>query len=397
MSGTHPGHDSSSVGSFGIFRHTRPKPPQYNPEAIWEELAKRVPKSDAEWEDARSRHGFDSVEKIPDTLVRLFDPKEKSDLHTIIFLARCKVVSYGAGKKVPYDDVNQFLEKGNAEVTTVAYINTVVKFVKLLDELYLSGLRHRAFELLLYIPIKLAHLRRYVDQPRKFKSYFTTTTTSPPEIQGSVVPCIQFLVGWRYADLKYDCICEALGTRLFDQQEFDKFISAVKTGKLDPRLPPLPSITPPLRIIQHFAIFSLSERLKKKARESAGQLRGWNLMPPGTPIEADLYSYEWSTAHRDVVDEAISCLVSLGFLVRGEYFCRISRAIHHESGSLPTPDGKFQVIIPIIKNRKNHCEVSLDSNGQKTQATWSIQSGFLLNQGTSLLAQGPIDYILIRP
>ncbi|KAF4471706.1 hypothetical protein FALBO_1375 [Fusarium albosuccineum] len=371
--------------------------PQRNPEEIWEKLAKSVPKTNAEWEDARSRHGFDSAERIPGTIARLLNgPEENHDLCTVVFLARCKVVSHGAGKKVPYDDAKQFFGKDNSEATIVAYINAVVKLVKLLDELYLCGLRHRAFELLLYVPKKLAYLRQYTNSPSKFKSYFAAATTSPPEIQGSAVPCIQFLVGWKYTDLKYDSICEALGTRLFDQQEFDKFISAVKTGKLDSRLPPLPSTTPPLRIVQHFAIFSLSERLKKQARDSAGQLRGWNLMPPGTPVAAELHSYWWSSAHQAVVDETISCLLSLKFLVRGEYWHYSSRAIHHETGSLPTPDGKFQVIVPIIQNEKEHCEVLLETNGHRNRATWSSKSGFLLNQTTSLLTQDPIDYILIR-
>ena len=95
----------------------------------------------------------------------------------------------------------------------------------------------------------------------------------------------------------------------------------------------------------------------------------------------------------------------MGLLVEGEYFKKTSRAVHHESGPLLTPDGKFQVIIPVPKVSKNEsiinnsrmlCTVSLNSGMRETQETWGFKSGFLMNQGTSLLTQVPVDYILIR-
>lgn len=78
---------------------------------------------------------------------------------------------------------------------------------------------------------------------------------------------------------------------------------------LVPRLPPMPSITPPLRLIQHFDVFRSSTRLRTLALHSVDQLRGYNPMPPGPPGEADMYCYEWSDAHQAVVDETLKCLV----------------------------------------------------------------------------------------
>ena len=86
---------------------------------------------------------------------------------------------------------------------------------------------------------------------------------------------------------------------------------ATRDGNLVPYLPPLPTFTPPLRIIQHFVIFSLSERLQKRALKSADQLRGYDPALPGVTSESDLYAYEWSTEHQAVVDETIHCLVRL--------------------------------------------------------------------------------------
>ncbi|RSL40955.1 hypothetical protein CEP54_015964 [Fusarium duplospermum] len=307
MSRTRPGQGSSSAGSFRQFRLEAPEKPPRNHEATWNGLAQSAPRTEADWEARRRQHGFDSPQRILGTLHRLLDPKAKSDLRTIVFLARCKVDSYCAGIK-PYSTVRAFFDNDKlSEVTIETYLRTVMNFIKLLDELYLSGLRHRAFELPLYVPSKVAHLRQYVEQPGTFKSYFQAPTPDP-EIQGSIVPCIPFLVGLQLPD-KYDLICTALRTRLFPKQEFECFLSAFRSGKLVPRLPPLPTLTPPLPIIQHFKVFDLSERLRKRALKLAGQLRGYNPAPPGVTSGADLYAYEWSTEHQAVVDEAIHCLV----------------------------------------------------------------------------------------
>ncbi|KAM6529619.1 hypothetical protein FALCPG4_007749 [Fusarium falciforme] len=404
MSETQPDEGAASAGLFTTFRAAAPEVPPPHA-SIWRELAKNVPQTEEDWQAARRRHGFHSAEAIPGTLTQLLNRKE-SDLRKIVLLAGCIVDSHCAGNKAhAYSAVRaSFKNDKLSEVVIVRYMREVAKLTKLLDELYLSGLRHRAFEALLYIPVKLSHIRQYVENNQRFKSHFSTAKP-PPEIQGSAAPCIQFLVGLQRPDLSYDRICEALGTRLFDQQEFRRFLLAIRDGNLVPYLPPLPTFTPPLRIIQHFVIFSLSERLQKRALKSADQLRGYDPALPGVTSESDLYAYEWSTEYQAMVDETIHCLGSLHFLVEGEYFQKTSRAIHHKSGPLLTPIGKFQVIIPIPKVSKNEsiinngrmlCTVSLNSGLRETQETWSFKSGFLMNQGTSLLTQVPIDYILIR-
>ncbi|KAJ4326550.1 hypothetical protein N0V84_003075 [Fusarium piperis] len=309
MSGTRPGQGNPSAGSFSQFRLAVPEKPPRNHQSTWNGLAQSAPRNEADWEARRRQHGFDSPEYILDTLTQLSDLKEKSNLGTIVFLARCKVDSYRTGTK-PYSTVRGFFNNDKlTEVSIETYLRTVVNFIRLLDEIYLSGLRHRAFELPLYVPSKVAHLRQYVERPSTFKSYFSVPTPGP-EIQGSLFPCIQFLVGLQLPD-DYDLICKALRTRLFPKQEFDSFLSAFQRGKLVARIPPLPTFTPPLPIVQHFKVFGLSGRLQKKTLESADQLRGHNPAWPAVSSEVNLYAYEWAAKHQAVVDETIHRLVRL--------------------------------------------------------------------------------------
>lgn len=89
--------------------------------------------------------------------------------------------------------------------------------------------------------------------------------------------------------------------------------------------------------------------------------------------------------------------VTLGFLVEGEWSLTTPRAIHHASGPLPTPDGKFQVVIPIIRDGEEPRRISVGGYGLGLHwIPWSSRSGIFMNQGTSLLTSGPVDYILIR-
>ena len=78
--------------------------------------------------------------------------REESDLSKIVLLAGCIVDSYCAGNKAhAYSTVRaSFKNDKLSEVVIVRYMREVAKLTKLLDELYLSGLRHRAFEALLY-------------------------------------------------------------------------------------------------------------------------------------------------------------------------------------------------------------------------------------------------------
>ncbi|RMJ03462.1 hypothetical protein CDV36_015015 [Fusarium kuroshium] len=400
-----PPGGSLSAGLFGQLRPVRPPPPVRPPrthEASWKRLGEAIPRTEQEWQDARRKHGFDTPHAMAVTLAKLFDSTDdENTIYKIIFLAACHVESYGNWAKKPkaYADVRELL--GNPrldEGVLERYMKSAVRLVKLLDGLYMRGLLHRAYESILYIPTHISHLRQFGEQPERFRSLFLIQKPLP-EIQGSLMLYLPFLVLYMRPNLGFKKTCEALGSRLFDESEYALFCSAVQSQAKDlvPRLPPMPSITPPLRLMQHFNVFRLSVRLRALALQSVDQLRGYNPMPPGAPGEADMYCYELSDAHQAVIDEALKCLVTLGFLVEGEWTLATPRVIHHDSGPLLTPDGKFQVVIPIIRDGAEPQTISVGGYGLGINwIPWSSWSGIFMNQGVSLLTNGPADYFLIR-
>ncbi|KAF5249041.1 hypothetical protein FANTH_5634 [Fusarium anthophilum] len=311
MSGTPPGQDSpvpfSDLVTTLRFPAPAPKPRRRTHDPIWDKLARKVPKTEADWQTVRRRYDFDSPERIPGTLARLLDPLEESNLHKIVFLAGCSVDLHEASDTEPvYSTLRQFLGNPKLPSSTLdRYLLAVGRLIELLDKLYVQGLQHRALELILYIPNDIAHMRQYGEHQDRFLQSIPVTKP-PPEAQGSIVLYIPFLLHYIRPDL------EALGTRLFLAEEFQHFSSAIRTHRLDPCLPPLPPpITPPLRSIQHFDAFDVSENLQKGVLNSASQLRGFNPAPPGLTSEVDLYAYEWSTVHQAVVDEVIRSLVGV--------------------------------------------------------------------------------------
>lgn len=157
MSGTPSGQEApvpfnDLVGTLR-FSASEPKPPRRRTYATtWDNLTKNVPKTQADWQTVRRRHDFDSAERIPDTLARLLDPLEKSNLYKIIFLAGCIVNLHEARDRAPiYLALGEFL--GNPQLpssTLDRYLLAVGRLIELLDKLYVQGLRHRALELILY-------------------------------------------------------------------------------------------------------------------------------------------------------------------------------------------------------------------------------------------------------
>ncbi|KAL2689377.1 hypothetical protein Neosp_003430 [[Neocosmospora] mangrovei] len=156
MSGTQSGQDTPGPfdGLVGTLRFSapEPKPRQRTHESTWDKLTQSVPKTEDDWQAVRRRHDFDSAERIPDTLARLLDPLEASNLHKIVFLAGCNVDLYQARDRAPtYSALRAFLGKPTlSEMTLDRYLIAVGRLVELLDKLYVRGLRHRALELILY-------------------------------------------------------------------------------------------------------------------------------------------------------------------------------------------------------------------------------------------------------
>lgn len=71
------------------------------------------------------------------------------------------------------------------------------------------------------------------------------------------------------------------------------------------------SVTSPLRVVQHYMIFRLSDELQRKAIEAGNRQRGYDPVASGMFSEAQFYGYQWSSLHMDVVTMAIPLMVCL--------------------------------------------------------------------------------------
>ncbi|KAF4495616.1 hypothetical protein FAGAP_8246 [Fusarium agapanthi] len=334
MSGTPTGkgHGNSSAGSFSQFRFETRPPRQRTHEATWKKLAETVPRTEDDWRLAR-QHVFSTAEEMSNTLTELLNPSKKTYIYEIIFLASRHTILCcdSEQRQTVYSDLRDFFSNPDLDDGMLErYMKSVVRLVKVLDELYLEGLLHRALEAILYS-----------------MAYEEVTPASPSsEIQGSLLLYLPFLVHYTFPHLSLTSAQDALNSRLLDESEYHLFENAIKTKTFVPRLPPLPPLTLPLCVVQHFEVFKLPGDLQSALSELALQLRGYNPMPSAIPGETQMYAYEWPGAN-DAIREILKCL---GLLKVEEYAVGTPYAIHHDSGPLPTPSGSVQVIVPIIKD-----------------------------------------------
>ncbi|KAF5723169.1 hypothetical protein FMUND_2103 [Fusarium mundagurra] len=168
MSGSsiYRGGGNSSVGSFSKFDsklapgHDRAR--QRTHEATWVKLAEAVPKNEEDWRLARQKHAFSTPAEMVKTLEDLLDGKKKSQLYKTVYLASRYVIlrSDPSQKETVYSDLRKCLDNLTLQDDMLyRYMDSVVKLVKALDDLFLKGLLHRAFELVLYIRLNIASSR----------------------------------------------------------------------------------------------------------------------------------------------------------------------------------------------------------------------------------------------
>ncbi|KAF5978998.1 hypothetical protein FCOIX_5566 [Fusarium coicis] len=150
-SSTPQGCGNPSVGSFSKFDSK--VVPAYNRARIrtdepkWTKLAEAVPKNEESWHLARQRHAFSNSAEMVKTLEDLLEGEKNSQLYKTIYLASRYAIIGGdlsQGKTVHADlrkCLNNSHLKGN--MLTI-YMDSVSKLVKALDDLFLSGLWHRA-------------------------------------------------------------------------------------------------------------------------------------------------------------------------------------------------------------------------------------------------------------
>lgn len=145
------------MGSFSKFDpklapgHDRAR--QRTHESTWVKLVEAVPKDEEDWRLARQSNAFSNPEEMVKTLEDLLDGRKKSQLYMIVYLASRYAILNGDPSRTEaiYSDLRECLDNPNLEDNMLdIYMASVVKFIKALDGLFLKGLLHRAFELVLY-------------------------------------------------------------------------------------------------------------------------------------------------------------------------------------------------------------------------------------------------------
>ncbi|KAM0231316.1 hypothetical protein ACHAP5_011126 [Fusarium lateritium] len=116
-------------------------------------MNRAVPKDEEDWRLARQNHAFSTPAEMVKTLEDLLDGEKKSQLYKTVYLASRYAILHGdsSQKKTVYPDLRKCLDNPNLKDNMLdIYMDSVVKLVKALDDLFLKGLLHRAFELVLY-------------------------------------------------------------------------------------------------------------------------------------------------------------------------------------------------------------------------------------------------------
>ncbi|EGU73073.1 hypothetical protein FOXB_16416 [Fusarium oxysporum f. sp. conglutinans Fo5176] len=355
MSGSsiHRGCGNPSVGSFSKFDpklapgHDRAR--QRTHEATWVKLAEAVPKDEEDWRLARHKHAFSTPADMVKTLEDLLDGEKKSQLYKTVYLASRYVILRGGSshREAVYTELRKCL--GNEELKEEMldiYMKAVVMFVKVLDDLFLKGLLHRAFELVLYIPIQISHLRLYGPNQERFVTYLSIQKP-PVEIQGSLLLSIPFLVHRLFPELSLTSIQNAFGTTIHSPAEYRIFERALQGLNMLPRIPSRP-----------IEVLNIPQSLLSDIPELATKLRGYNPMLP---------------------------------------LCIVGNLVHHDEGRLPTPDNHVQVLIPVIDSTVAESQVSLDPavHDRKWRHRWEAGQWILMQPGTSLLPEQPVEYLAL--
>ncbi|TXB98016.1 hypothetical protein FocTR4_00017169 [Fusarium oxysporum f. sp. cubense] len=388
MSGSsiHRGCGNPSVGSFSKFDpklapgHDRAR--QRTHEATWVKLAEAVPKDEEDWRLARHSHAFSNPVEMVKTLEDLLDGRKKSQLYKTVYLASRYAILRGdsSQKKTVYSDLRKCLDNPDLKDYVLdKYMDSVVKLVKALDDLFLKGLLHRAFELVLYIPIQISHLRLYGPNQEQFVTYFSIQKP-PVEIQGSLLLSIPFLVHRLFPELSLTSIQNAFGTTIHSPAEYCIFESAIRGRNVLPRLP--------LRPIE---VFGIPHSLLSATSKLSTELRGYNPMPPHVPSNTDMYCYQWPDDKDRLTGVLWEILTSQNLLREGEHRLSKQYAIHHDKGHLPTPDNHVQVLIPVVDSTDAVSHVSLDLvvHGRKWSHRWEAGQWILMKPGTLFLPEQP--------
>ncbi|KAF5230012.1 hypothetical protein FANTH_14011 [Fusarium anthophilum] len=367
MSGSsiYRGCGNLSVGSFVQFDSKLPpshdRVRQHTHESTWVKLAEAVPKDEEGWRLARQKHAFSAAAEMVKTLEDLLDGKKKSQLYKTVYLASRYAILRGdsSQKKTVYPYLRKCLDSPTLKYDMLdRYMDSVVKLVKALDDLFLKGLLHRAFELVLY---------------NKFVTFFSIQKP-PVEIQGPLLFSIPFLVHRLFPELS--------------PAEYCIFESTIQDRNVLPRL-----------LLWPIEVFRMPQSLPSATSKLTTELRGYNPMPPHVPSSTRMYCYQWPDDKDRLTGVLWEILTSQNLLKEEEHRLSKPYAIRHDKGHLPTPDNHVQVLIPVVDSTVAVSQVSLDLvlHDRKWRPRWEAGQWILMKPSTFFLPEQPNKMLEEKP
>ncbi|KAG7414922.1 hypothetical protein Forpi1262_v016832 [Fusarium oxysporum f. sp. raphani] len=314
----------------GQASHQRDQPSRQQA-AAFRKLKEKIPKSENEWQDAREVHRFATPEDVYRTVLSLVQDIQgeymPEDLRRLIYIAVC-CVDHSENEAEAYHKYRSRVHAKDdlREFTIRNYMSLVRGLVTLLDGLYLK-LRHRGFEAaLLFAPLNLGVLGYYKQAPDQFASCFPTIEITP-EVQSSLALYLPFIITTRHPEYRYKKVCRALGTNIFNEEEYLKFVSVLQSGRPIPYVLPAPNTPDPsvassnnkgrydpvrdqwlpvtIPNLAGYKLFEIPESIKQIISK-AGQEQD-------DPISRDvpgavIFTLGWSQVHQDVVNRVIDAL-----------------------------------------------------------------------------------------
>ncbi|KAF5021483.1 hypothetical protein F66182_6483 [Fusarium sp. NRRL 66182] len=233
---------SLEQGCFNSFQldipqsHQRPPPP---PRSRNEALRECIPKSEDEWQRRRRQRRFVTPDDINTWVSNLVTNRSlPKDLQRLIDIAIFCVESRKDEDKA-YRNYAASAQTDCSVLTARNYASLLRGVIALMDQIY-PKLRHRAFEaVLLYVPLGLASLAYYKQEPEQFKSCFHSVKIVPEE-HASQALYLPFIIAYRLPEYSYNRIRKALGTSVLEEPEFLKFVSVLESRKPVPHILPAP-------------------------------------------------------------------------------------------------------------------------------------------------------------
>lgn len=139
--------DATETGPSPDGTQVRPRRRWHN---AWQKLEESIPKTESEWQRVRQTHGFSTSEEMRVKVNTLLNRECDDTVRKFIDIASSYVIGQQGEPKAGYDRLHSLLENDQlSELTLNKYTTSVLKIIKLMDELFYQGLRHRAFEIVL--------------------------------------------------------------------------------------------------------------------------------------------------------------------------------------------------------------------------------------------------------